>query len=196
MTAEQDFEDGDLDRAIERQTAEVRARPADARARSFLFELLGFAGDLDRAGRQLDATGHLLRDDPEAQAGVSLCRRLVEAEARRSRLFSEGMRPRFVLEPPADVFLHLEAIDLLRGGRFEDARLRLDRAAEGRAPRPGALGAAAFDDFRDADDLLAPVLEVFAPGGYFWVPWEQVQYLEVGAPQTLRDLLWAPARLA
>jgi type VI secretion system protein ImpE len=42
---------------------------------------------------------------------------------------------------------------------------------------------------------MAPVLEVFAPEGYFWVGWREVQFLDVLRPQSLLDLLWAPARL-
>jgi type VI secretion system protein ImpE len=72
----------------------------------------------------------------------------------------------------------------------------LDRAAGRGTPDPGSRGGTAFDDFRDADDLLAPVLEVFTATGYFWVPWEHIQFLEVPAPRTLRDLLWTPANLS
>jgi type VI secretion system protein ImpE len=54
----------------------------------------------------------------------------------------------------------------------------------------------AVERIRDADDLLAPVLEVITAEGYFWAPWENVQFLLVPPPQHLRDLLWAPARLA
>jgi type VI secretion system protein ImpE len=84
----------------------------------------------------------------------------------------------------------------MREGREDEAWALLDRAAELCAPIRGTVGGAAFDDFRDADDLLAPVLEVFTATGYFWVPWEQIQFLEVPAPRTLRDLLWTPANLS
>lgn len=196
MSAKRLLEEGKLGESIASQTAEVKARPGDLAARTLLFELLCYAAAWDRAGRQLDAISHLLAEDPASQVGVAVYRRLVEAETKRARLYSEGLRPRFVLEPPAEVNLHLEALDLIGQGKPGDARARLDRAEAERKPRTGSLGGLPFDDFRDADDLLAPVLEVFAPAGYCWVPWEQVQYLEVSPPLSFRDLLWVPAKLA
>ncbi len=195
MSAKQLLDEGKLSAALEALTAEVRAQPSDLARRTFLFELLCFAGELERAGRQLEAIAHL-DSDPKAMVGLQVYRTLLEGESRRARLFSEGLRPRFLLEPPAEVSLHLEAIEQLRLGNANEARARLDRAAEQRSSRHGQVGETRFDDFRDADDLLAPVLEVYAPAGYSWVPWEQIQYLEVPPPRSLRDLLWAPARLA
>ena len=53
-----------------------------------------------------------------------------------------------------------------------------------------------FDDFRDLDDLLAPVLEVItANGNYYWVPTETVELLEFHKPERMRDLYWRPAHL-
>lgn len=196
MSAKQLLDEGLLTEAVERQTAEVKARPTDLAARTFLFELLALAGDLERAGRQLDALGQLLKEDPQAQIGAALYRRLLDAEIQRRRVFNEGLRPRFLLEPPAEVTRHIEALDLLRDGRTTEARDRLDAAEADRVRPSGTLGRTAFDDFRDADDLLAPVLEVHAPAGYGWIPWSQIQLLEVLPPQSLRDLFWAPARIA
>ncbi len=190
------LENNQLADALAAQTAEVKARPNDLAARTLLFEILCFSSAWDRAAKQLDAIGHLLADDPASQVGVAVYRRLVEAEVRRARLFAEGTAPRFVLEPPEEVQHHLAALDALRAGRTDEAKAALERGDEARAPRAGSLAEAPFDDFRDGDDLLAPVLEVFAPAGYCWVPWEQVQFLEVAPPRSFRDLLWAPAKLA
>ena len=61
---------------------------------------------------------------------------------------------------------------------------------------PGRLGEAPFGDFRDSDDALAAVLEAFARGVYYWIPWDDIQYLDVQPPHSVRDLIWAPARIA
>ena len=45
---------GNLTAAIEAATREVKAHPADVAARTFLFELLLFAGEWERALKQLD----------------------------------------------------------------------------------------------------------------------------------------------
>src|SRR4051794_19670600 len=51
MTAGELFRAGQLTKAIEAQLQEVRSAPADKAKRFFLFELLSFAGDFDRAGK-------------------------------------------------------------------------------------------------------------------------------------------------
>src|SRR5947208_13938338 len=51
------------------------------------------------------------------------------------------------------------------------------------------------EGLRDADDLLAPILEVMVLRDYIWVPWSQVRELEVEKPTHPRDLIWTPARL-
>lgn len=194
MSVERLLEDGKLDEAIAQLVGGVKARPSDLARRTFLFELLCFAGEWDRAGRQLDAIGHL-DGGPLAMVGVQAYRNLLEAERRRARLFEAGERPRFPLEPPESVTARLEALDLARAGRGVEAKARIDAAGPG-PEILGDVGGVAFEGLQDADDLLGPVLEVFAPAGYCWVPWEQVQYLAVPPPAGLRDLLWAPAKLA
>ena len=51
MNANELFQAGKLQEAIDTQIAQVKANPADQGKRLFLFELLAFAGELDRARR-------------------------------------------------------------------------------------------------------------------------------------------------
>jgi hypothetical protein len=53
-TARELFDAGKLNNAIEALGAELRERPTDLHRRTFLFELLCFAGNWDRADKQLD----------------------------------------------------------------------------------------------------------------------------------------------
>jgi len=55
MDAGELFKAGRLAEAVAQQLQEVKAHPADQARRVFLFELLCFDGDLDRARRQADA---------------------------------------------------------------------------------------------------------------------------------------------
>ena len=90
MTAEQLYENGQLNDAIASLSAELRASPTDVAKRTFLFELLCFAGAYDRAERQLD----LLSDGGrEAEMGVLLYRSALYAERRRSAMFDRGETP-------------------------------------------------------------------------------------------------------
>lgn len=59
----------------------------------------------------------------------------------------------------------------------------------------GAINDQPVSGLRNADDLLAPILEVMLLRDYIWVPWSQVRELEIEKPTHPRDLLWTPARL-
>src|SRR5215469_10309503 len=157
MEAKQRFEAGDLAGAIEAVTAQVKARPTDAVSRTFLFELLCFAGELDRAERQLDAIGHL---DAASEWPVQVYTNILHAERARRRLFGDGLRPEFLLDPPPHVQLHLDAVNRLREGRGDEARRLIDRAEEERPAVRGEVNGRPCDELRDCDDLLAPFLEV------------------------------------
>lgn len=186
------FDAGQLEAAIGEITREVKAHPTDASRRTFLFELLCFAGEWDRAEKQLDALGH---QDVKAEIGVQVYRNNIKAERERRRLFSDGLQPHFLLEPPAYIDWHLVAINRLREGKIAEAREALDRAEEARPAIPGTLNGKRFEDLRDWDDLVGPVLELIIRDQYTWLPLEQVRHIEIGAPKQARDLVWACARI-
>lgn len=186
------YESGELTPAIEELTREVKANPTDTARRAFLFELLCFAGDWERAGKQLDVIGSL---GATAEVGAQVYRHNVKAERDRRRLFADGLAPHFLTEPPAYIDLHLEAINRLREGNTREARETLDRAEEQRPALAGTLDGKGFDDFRDYDDRFAPVLELIVSDKYTWLPFEQIKRLEIAAPEQLRDLVWATAQI-
>jgi type VI secretion system protein ImpE len=193
MTATELYKAGKLQEAISAQVQEVKSHPADHAKRLFLFELLAFAGDLERARKHIDVVNY---GDLGLDAAVVSYRKLLDAEQARRRFFHEGVRPEFLAEPPEHVSLRLEAVDRLREGRPADAAALLARADAG-APGHlrGQLNGKPFDALRDADDLFGTVLEVMAHGSYYWVPLEQVVTLAMNPPRFPRDLLWVPARL-
>jgi len=186
------FKQGKLQEAIEAQLKLVKEKPADHGQRLFLFELLAFAGDLDRAQRQIDAVQY---GELELDAAVLAYRKILDSERARRRLFSESLKPRFFGEPPEHVHWRLEGINRLREGRPKEAAELFAKAAAACPDRPGQLNGKPFQSLRDCDDLFSGVLEVMAQGGYYWVPLEQVDSVTINAPKTPRDLLWAPARL-
>jgi type VI secretion system protein ImpE len=190
--ATESFKAGRLQDAIDAQLKEVKAAPADQGKRLFLFELLAFAGDLDRAQRQIEAVNY---GDVELDAAVATYRKLLDAERLRRRLFSEGLMPKFFAEPPGALQLRLDAVNSLREGRGSDAAELLGKAAEVSPPRPGSLNEKPFAALRDCDDVFGNVLEVMAHGMYYWVPLDQVETITINAPKAPRDLLWVPARL-
>lgn len=84
MTADELYRAGRLDEAIEAVGVEVRASPLDARRRTFLLDLLCFAGDYARAEKQLDA---LARGGPQEEMSALLYRSALHAERTRQEMF-------------------------------------------------------------------------------------------------------------
>ena len=191
MNAKQEFDSGNLSGAVEAAVAEVKQNPADNARRTFLFELLCFAGDLDRAQRQLDAIGHL---DSQSEWAVQVYTNILHAEQSRRRFFAGGLKPEFLFDPPPYAQLHLDAANRLRDGRAGEALDLLDRSERERPACRGEVNGQACDEIRDCDDLLAPFLEVIVLRDYVWLPLEQIRELETSAPERPRDLVWLPAR--
>jgi type VI secretion system protein ImpE len=90
MTVQQLFQAGRLDDAIQALNSEVRDNPTDAKRRTFLFELLCFSGDFDRAEKQLDILGSEGRN---AEMGALLYHAALHAERTRHDLFSKKQYP-------------------------------------------------------------------------------------------------------
>lgn len=91
MTAKELFRAGRLEEAVRALSAEVRDNPTDAQRRTFLFELLCFSGEYDRAEKQLN----LLADaNQNAQLGAMLYFSALHAERLRLDHFNkEGNVP-------------------------------------------------------------------------------------------------------
>lgn len=90
MNAAELYRAGRLDEAITALGDVLRDDPADARRRTFLFELLCFAGSYDRAEKQLDV---LSQGDRDAQVGALLYRGALHAERTRQSMFEPGGLP-------------------------------------------------------------------------------------------------------
>lgn len=187
------LEEGRLAEAVEAVTREVKAHPSDESRRMFLFELLLFAGEWDRALKQLDVVAGR---DAQTELGAQVYRNNVAAMRARQQLWAGGPAPHFLAEPPPEIDLHLAAVAAWGAGRAAEARGLLEEAEGLRAPLAGRVDGRAFSDWRDADDLVAPVLELIISDKYTWLPFSQVSRIEIEAPRRLRDLVWCPARIA
>lgn len=84
MNAQQLYQSGRLEAAIEALNATLRDDPANARQRTFLFELLCFAGQYERAEKQLDIVA---RSSREAEMGAFVYRSALHAERIRQEMF-------------------------------------------------------------------------------------------------------------
>jgi len=122
MNARELYKAGQLGAAIQALGAELRDNPTDARRRTFLFELLCFAGEYDRAEKHLDV---LAEGGPEAATGALLYRAALAAERTRNNLFAKGDYPATAVPGPArgtingTPFETLEDADSRIGARLE-----------------------------------------------------------------------------
>jgi type VI secretion system protein ImpE len=192
MSAHERFKKGELAEAIAAQNEFVKSHPTDADARFELFVFLCFAGDLDRAEKQLDVLGSR---DQMLERGSVVFRNLLASEFERRRVF-EG-RGRAVVPPksPASLDERQEALRLLSAGDVAGASACIERAVAQSAAVAGRIDGEPFDGLCDYDDLLGGVIEVFAGGRYLWLPFEHLRVLELSEPETALDTLWIPARL-
>ena len=90
MKARALLQEGRVDEAIAALGVELRGDPTDIQRRTLLFELLCFAGEYDRAEKQLDI---LAGQGQQAAMGALVYRSAIHAERTRQRLFSEGDVP-------------------------------------------------------------------------------------------------------
>ena len=84
MQANEYLRAGKLKEAIQALNERVRQNPLDTKLRTFLFELLCFAGEFDRCGKQLE---FLAEGGRNAELGVLLYRAALSAERSRQQFF-------------------------------------------------------------------------------------------------------------
>jgi type VI secretion system protein ImpE len=82
---------GKLDEAIQALGASLRDDPTDSQRRTFLFELLCFAGEYDRAEKQLEVLG---QGGKNSQLGALVYHGALHAERTRHEMFRTGSYPR------------------------------------------------------------------------------------------------------
>src|SRR5947209_3029508 len=123
MSPRELFQAGRLDEAVQALVAEVRDNPTDLKRRTFLFELLCFQGQYDRAEKHLN----LLSDaNKEAKLGALVYFSALHAEKTRQELFEKKQYPIVATseEPRGGTvdgrpFEELQDADPRVGGRLE-----------------------------------------------------------------------------
>ena len=90
MNSRELYAAGKLDEAVQALGSELRNDPTDTKRRTFLFELLCFTGDYDRAEKQLDILADLGK---EAAMGTLLYRSALQAARTRRDMFEKKTFP-------------------------------------------------------------------------------------------------------
>lgn len=190
--AEEILRAGDPQGALAHLTAAVKAKPADARLRIFMAQLLCVLGQWTRAHTQLNVVADLM---PSAAPMREMVGHALRCELLRAEVFA-GKRAPMVFGHP-DAWLAKLIESLLQSGQGNQALAdQLATEAFDEAPAvPGAIDGEAFEWIADADSRLGPVLEAFVNGKYYWIPFSRLLRISLEVPQDLRDMVWMPAYL-
>jgi type VI secretion system protein ImpE len=190
--AEQTLKDGNPTEALKHLVMEVKAKPADARLRIFMAQLLGVLGQWERAHTQLNVVADLL---PSATPMREMMGHALRCELIRAQVFAGKRTPMVFGHPEPWLAMLIES--LLQAGQGNQA-MADDLAARAFEAAPAVKGSIDGDDFEwvaDADSRLGPVLEAFINGNYYWVPFNRLTRISLEDPQDLRDMVWMPGYL-
>jgi type VI secretion system protein ImpE len=189
-TAEETLRDGDIATALKLLQDKVRAAPADAKPRIFLFQLLAVMGQWERALSQLDVAATL---DPSALAMAQTYREALRCELLRAEVFAGKRSPMVFGEPEQWLALLIESLLLTARAQAAQAQTLRDDAFEAAPGSPGTLDGVAFEWIADADMRLGPILEAIVNGRYYWIPFSRLSRIDIEEPADLRDVVWMPA---
>ncbi|WP_242500567.1 type VI secretion system accessory protein TagJ [Tropicimonas sp. IMCC6043] len=182
----------DLTGALDALQDAVRAKPADAKLRIFLFQLLCVMGDWKRAINQLKLSATM---DKDAEEMAKAYREVLRCEVFREKVFTGEREPLVFGEPNEWIALLMEALKLLAAGKPGEAATLREKAFEAAPAIGGEINGERFEWIADADMRLGPVLEAVVNGRYFWMPFAAIRELHVEEPADLRDAVWTGARV-
>ena len=120
--AERLFRDGKLGAAIDSLQAHLRSNPGDVTGRMFLFELLCFQGDFQRAWKQVDVVD---ATSEKPALGLDYYKQVIRAEQDRQKQWQAGEHRAEVGNASVsgtlngEAFRHLEDADPRLGARLE-----------------------------------------------------------------------------
>ena len=191
-SAEESVRAGRLDEALADLQGQVRKKPADAKLRTFLFQLLAVRGDWERALTQLKVAADL---DPATVAMVKTYQEALRCEILRADVFAGRRTPMLFGKPSEWMALLVQAVSLGAAGKFDEARQLRDKAFELAPPTSGKLDDQPFAWIADADQRLGPMLEAIVNGRYYWIPFSRLSEIRIEKPTDLRDIAWTPVNL-
>ena len=193
LSAEEYFQQGQLDLAVSAAAEQVKKSPSDEQARTLFVELLCVQGDFERADTQLNA---LMTLKPDVALAAATWRQLIHAAQVRADVYQLKAKPEVIAEPTPGI---KNALDILVAlDEQDEQRLStLVSAIDSEQPaqeffingnKPALL--------RDLDDITANIFEVLGTNGkYFWVDFSQIVEMTIDKPSRILDMLWRKANI-
>ncbi len=191
------FRNGNLETALANAKEYVRDNPECEQGRSLLLQLYLFAGEFDKASRQLDVLELNHQADPASFINLKLIAEMINAAITRREFFRQVTELPLMFEEdkpwlePAYQLLSAFQTGALEAGQVEQL---LDQARQEfnfscltqDDPEAGLL--------IEPDDMTAPLLEVFTPkSGYSWLAWHNISSVEFFPYEKPIDLMFRRA---
>lgn len=193
QAAEELLRAGDPRAALAKLTEAVRAKPADAKLRTFMAQLLSVLGQWERAHTQLNVVADM---DKLAIPMRETFGHAIRCELLRAQVFAGKRTPVVFGQPEAWVAQLIESLKQQGEGHADLAADLAAKAFDAAPPSAGSIDGQRFEWLADADSRLGPVLEVCLNGHYTWVPFQHLAKIHFDAPEDLRDCVWTPAQLS
>jgi type VI secretion system protein ImpE len=191
-TAETALRASDPQSALAALTQAVRAKPADARLRVFLAQLLCVLGQWERAHTQLNVLAEM---DSEAGPMREMVGHALRCEKLREAVFAGRRSPMVFGQPDQWLALLIESMLQAGAGDAAQSHALAARAFDEAPATAGTIDGVSFAWIADADSRMGPVLEAAINGKYYWVPFSRLSSVRFETPTDLRDQVWLPARL-
>jgi len=186
------LQEGRVEEALAALKEEVRRSSTRVELRVRLFAVHCLLGRWDKTQADLDVVRKL---DPSWTLPAQVYLSLLGAEQLRREVFAGRARPVIMGEPDPWVGWNVQALASEAAGGVAEA-LDLRKRAWTAAPEyKCSVDGHACQWLSDVDRRIGPVLEAFLEGKYFWIPFGQLQKIEVTPPEFLVEVVWVPAKL-
>ena len=184
------LKEGKIGECLGQLKEQIRNDPANAKLRTFLFQVDCVIGDWKGALKQLA----VLKDmDPAAMPMVQTYQMAIQCEQVREEIFKGERAPLVMGEPPNWLATLMQSTSLTAQGHMEQACDARDLAFEDAPMISGKVNDDTFEWMADGDQRLGPALEAIVNGNYYWIPYDRIQSVTLEEPTDLRDFIWAPA---
>jgi type VI secretion system protein ImpE len=192
VSAEAALGKGDLKNALTALQDAVKASPADAKLRTFLFQLMCVMGQWERAITQLNVVADM---SAAALPMKQMYGDAIQCEALRAKVFAGEKAPMVFGYPDPWLAQLIEASLLTGRGEIAAAAAMRQRALDAAPASGGTINGERFEWIADADSRLGPVLEALINNRYYWLPFQNLSKVSIEKPEDLRDSVWMPAHL-
>ena len=119
MDAKDLIKAGKLAEARSQLVEDVKSSPADLNSRTLLFQVQAYAGEWEKARRQLEV---ITTQDANRETGVQVYLNLIQAETERIEVFQHQRSPSFLPKSPAYFEQYHDAWQKLTNQEFEVAQ--------------------------------------------------------------------------